>query len=269
LACSLLSLKPVCYFFEFVPYRYSLSNSYMSISGKSSFRKSCQACVCLALAIFISGCGKPVPDTVQDASAAKPVAQTSPAKPAVETAETDAAQAAVRILHAAHRNGAVILSSACGPSGTSDPYPLRPPVKLEPMNDALQEISAKYQNIYWRESRETGVRVVDNRVKAKLLKIRLREFRIVEDREPDAALAALWRAPEVAGFLRKNHIRMPRRIGTPKKAISPPMIIEMKNAMVADILDRIAAGYRTDPPKVWIYRECVDKKETVVDVQMR
>jgi hypothetical protein len=228
----------------------------------------------VALAVIISGCGisgcsKPVPDAGKDVSQAKPVAQSSPAKPAVEMTDTDAAQAVVRILHAAHRNGAVLLSSACGPSGTGDPYPLRPPVKLEPMSDALQEISAKYQTIYWRESRESGVRVVDNGVKAKLLKIRLREFRIVEDREPDAALAALWRTPEVAGFLRKNHIHMPRRIGTPKKAISPPMIIEMKNAMVADILDRIAAGYRADPPKVWIYRECVDKKETAIDVQMK
>jgi hypothetical protein len=223
----------------------------------------------VALAIFISGCGKPVPDAAQGASAAKPMAQSTPAKPAVETAQTDAATAAVRILNTAHRNGAVIVSGMCGPSGMSDKYPLHPPVKLEPMNDAFQEISAKYQTIYWRESRETGVRVLDSGVKAKLLKVRLREFRIVEDREPDAALAALWRAPEVAGFLRKNHVRMPRRIGTPKKAISPPMIIEMKNAMVADILDRIAAGYRADAPKVWIYRECVDTKESLVDVQIR
>jgi hypothetical protein len=237
--------------------------------GNLSFRESYLVCVCVALALFISGCGKPVADAGKDVSAAKPVAQSSPVGPAVETAETDAAQAAARILHVAHRNGAVILSGECGLSGMGDPYPLHPPVKLEPMNDAFQEISAKYQNIYWRESRETGVRVVDSGVKAKLLKVRVREFRIVEDREPDAALAALWRAPEVAGFLRKNHIHMPRRIGTPKKAISPPMIIEMKNAMVADILDRIAAGYRMDPPKVWIYRECTDKKETLVDVQVR
>jgi hypothetical protein len=241
----------------------------MSIHANLSFRKSYLACICVALAIFISGCGKPVPDAAQDASAAKPMAQSTPAKPAVETAATDAATAAVHILKTAHRNGAVIVSGECGASGMSDKYPMQPPVKLEPMNDAFQEISAKYQDIYWRESRETGVRVVDSGVKAKLLKVRLREFRIVEDREPDAALAALWRTPEVAGFLRKNHIHMPRRIGTPKKAISPPMIIEMKNAMVADILDRIAAAYRTDPPKVWIYRECVDKKETLVDVQMR
>ena len=49
------------------------------------------------------------------------------------------------------------------------------------------------------------------------------------------------------------------------------MIIEMKNALVADILDHIAGGYRMDPPKVWIYRECMDKdkKENLVDVQMK
>jgi len=239
------------------------------MSPKWFFHRKCAASGCLIALFLVSGCSKPVPDAAQGESAAKPVAQSTPAKPAVETAQTDAAAAVVKILNAAHRNGAVIVGGECGASGMSDKYPMQPPVKLEPMNDAFQEISAKYQNIYWRESRETGVRVLDSGVKAKLLKVRLREFRIVEDREPDAALAALWRTPEVAGFLRKNHVRMPRKIGTPKKAISPPMIIEMKNAMVADILDRIAAGYRADPPKVWIYRECVDKKETLVDVQIR
>jgi hypothetical protein len=47
------------------------------------------------------------------------------------------------------------------------------------------------------------------------------------------------------------------------------MIVETKNATVADILDRIAAGYRSDPPKVWVYQECTEKKETLIDVQMK
>jgi hypothetical protein len=47
------------------------------------------------------------------------------------------------------------------------------------------------------------------------------------------------------------------------------MIVEVKNAMVADILDRIAAGYGQDPPKVWIYLECAGKKEMLIDVQMK
>ena len=221
------------------------------------------------LALFTSGCSKPAPEAMKDASPAKPVAQSSLSSPSVEVAETDVASTAVKILNTAHRNGAVILLGECGPSGMSDPYPLHPPVKLEPMNEALQEISNQYQNIYWRESRESGVRVVDSGAKAALLKVRVREFRIVEDREPDAALAALWRAPEVAAFLRKNHVRLPRRMSTTRKVISPPMIIEMKNALVADILDHIAAGYRMDPPRVWAYRECMNKNENLVDVQMK
>jgi hypothetical protein len=47
------------------------------------------------------------------------------------------------------------------------------------------------------------------------------------------------------------------------------MIVEIKNAAVADILDRIAAGYRSDPPKVWVYQECSEKKNALVDVQMK
>ena len=184
----------------------------------------------------------------------------------------DLATAAVRILNAAHRNGAVIVRGECGlnglpaddvpngASGIADPYPLHAPVTLEPMDKALQEVSAKYQNIYWRESPASGVRVVDSAAKAGLLRVRVREFRIVEDRDPDTAMAALWRAPEVAAFLRKNHIRFARRMGAAKKVISPPMIVEMKKATVAEILDRIAAGYRSDPPKVWIYRSAGQKR---------
>jgi len=242
------------------------------MNANLTFSKTHVACACLVLALFASGCGKPAPEAAKDASPAKAGPQSSPSKPSVEMAETDVASAAARILNTAHRNGAVILHGECGENGMSDPYPLHPPVKLEPMNEALQEISNQYQNIYWRESRESGVRVVDSGTKAALLKVRVREFRIVEDREPDAALAALWRAPEVAAFLRKNHVRLPRKMSTTKKVISPPMIIEMKNALVADILDHIAAGYRMDPPKVWTYGECTDKtgkKDMVIDVQMK
>jgi len=99
--------------------------------------------------------------------------------------------------------------------------------------------------------------------------VKVREFRLVEDREPDSAMAALWRVPEVAAFLRRNHVRFARPIGTAKKVISPPMIVETKNATVADILDRIAAGYRSDPPKVWVYQECSEKNEMLVDVRMK
>jgi hypothetical protein len=236
-------------------------------SAKLIFSKVHAPRACLLLVFFVCGCGKPAPEATKDTSPAKPPAQSSPA---VGVTDMDLATAVVRILNAAHRNGAVIVRGECGDAaGMGDPYPLHAPVTLEPMEKALQEVSAKYQNIYWRESRASGVRVVDSAAKAGLLRVRVREFRIVEDREPDGAMAARWRAPEVAAFLRKNHIRFARRPGAARKAISPPMILEMKKTTVAEILDRIAAGYRTAPPKVWTYRECVDKKEMLADVQMK
>ena len=175
----------------------------------------------------------------------------------------------LRILNVAHRSGGIMLRGECGVLGVTESYRMKTPVTFEPLDKALQEISAKHQNIYWRESPASGVRLADSDIKARLLRVKLREFRIIEDREPDAVMAALWRAPEVTAFLRRNHIHFFHRVITSRKVISPPMIVEIKNATVADILDRIAAGYRSDPPKVWIYRECEDKKETLVDVQMK
>jgi hypothetical protein len=230
------------------------------------FKKTNAAPCCLLLGVLLSGCGKPAPQPSQSASPAKPAAQSS-ATP--EQVDMDVSVAAVRILNAEHRNGGIILRGECGPRGIAEQHPMKAPVTLEPLDKALQEVSAKYQNIYWRESPASGVRLAESTAQAKLLRVKVREFRIVEDREPDGAMAALWRTPEVTAFLRRNHVRFARSIGTARKIISPPMIVEMKNAMVADILDRIAVGYRSDPPKVWIYQECSDKKEILVDVQMK
>jgi hypothetical protein len=228
--------------------------------------KSRIAPCCVLLAVMLSGCGKPAPQPGPEASPAKPTAQASPT-PSANDIEAGAAM--LRILNAAHRNGGIMLRGECGVLGVTESYRMKTPVTLEPLNKALQEVSAMHQNIYWRESPASGVRVADSDIKARLLRLKLREFRVIEDREPDAVMSALWRTPEVTAFLRRNHIHFSRRPVTAKKVISPPMIVEIKNATVADILDRIAAGYRQDPPKVWLYRECDDQKTTLVDVQMK
>jgi hypothetical protein len=219
--------------------------------------------VCLLAGI---GCGKPSPAPQKDALPAKPATQASPTP---SGADMEAGAAMLRILNAAHRSGGIMLRGECGVLGVTESYRMKTPVTFEPLDKALQEVSAMHQNIYWRESPASGVRLADSDIKARLLRVKLREFRVIEDREPDAVMAALWRAPEVTAFLRRNHIHFFHRIVTFRKIISPPMIVEIKNATVADILDRIAAGYRSDPPKVWTYRECEDKKETLVDVQMK
>ncbi|HEY1528087.1 MAG TPA: hypothetical protein VGH51_17795 [Candidatus Angelobacter sp.] len=225
--------------------------------------KRCIALVCLLFAI---GCRKPAPEPAKDAPPAKPAAKPSPT-PSADDMEAGAAM--LRILNAAHRNGGIMLRGECGVLGVTESYRMKTPVLFEPLDKALQQVSARHQNIYWRESPASGVRVADSDIKARLLRLKLREFRVIEDREPDTVMAALWHTPEVAAFLRRNHVHFARHAGTPKKVISPPMIVELRNATVADILDRIAAGYRQDPPKVWIYRECDDKKTTLVDVQMK
>jgi hypothetical protein len=238
-------------------------------SAKLALNHARIAAGCLLLALVVCGCGKPAPETTKDTSPTKPAAQSGQSGPAVEATDMEAGAAMLRILNAAHRNGGIMLRGECGVLGVTESYRMKTPVSLEPLDKALQEVSARYQNIYWRESPASGVRVADSDIKAKLLRLKLREFRVIEDREPDAVMGALWRAPEVTAFLRKNHIHFSRRPATARKVISPPMIVEIRNATVADILDRIAAGYRQDPPKVWIYRECDDKKVTLVDVQMK
>jgi len=229
-------------------------------------KKHNAASVYLLLAVFLSGCGKPSPAPQKDASPAK---SAPPAITSASAGDIEAGAALLRILNTAHRSGGIMLRGECGVPGVTESYRMKTPVTFEPLDKALQEVSGQYQNIYWRESPASGVRVADSSIQARLLRVKVREFRVIEDREPDAVMAALWRTPEVAAFLRRNHIHFSRRPVTAKKAISPPMIVEIRNATVADILDRIASGYRQDPPKVWLYRECEDKKETLVDVQMK
>jgi hypothetical protein len=226
------------------------------------FRKNNVSSYCFLFALMLSGCGKPAPQPNPESSPAQ-------ASPTPSADDLEAGAAMLHILNVAHRNGGIMLRGECGLLGVTESYRMQMPVTSGPLDKALQEVSAKYQNIYWRESPASGVRVADSSIKGRLLRVKLREFRVIEDREPDAVMAALWRTPEITAFLRKNHIHFFHRIITSRKVISPPMIVEIKNATVADILDRIAAAYRQDTHKVWIYRECEDKKETVVDVQMK
>src|SRR5580765_4985936 len=177
---------------------------------------------CLLLAVMLSGCGKPAAQPDPESSPAKPAAQASPT-PSGDDMEAGAAM--LRILNVAHRNGGIMLRGECGLLGVTESYRMKTPVTFAPLDKALQEVSAMHQNIYWRESPASGVRVADSDIKAKLLRLKLRQFRVIEDRGPDAVMAALWRTPEVAAFLRRSRIHFLRRPATAKKAISPPMIV--------------------------------------------
>lgn len=154
-------------------------------------------------------------------------------------------------------------------------YTFHAPVTLEPMAAALTEISKRYPDIQWREAGEGHVRVVDNSARAGLLKVRIKEFLVVEDRPPRAALDALWKTNEVAAYMARRHVQFARQSqgSTVAGARQKPAVIHMKNATVQEIMDRILDSYH--PPasagwhKVWVYRECQRATGTLVEVRVQ
>lgn len=224
-----------------------------------------------ALMAMAAGCSKPQPPAQQ---AQQPAPFTTPQPVAAESKEVELAEAVVRILETAHRSGALIYRGSCaGERRITDGYPLREPLRLQPMTEALEEITRRYPQLKWRDG-ENGVRVRDSAVTAGLLKVRVKEFTVVEDREPEAALAALWSTPEVISYMAGYDVRFARHETVPrprrKRAV---VVVQMKNATVEEIVQRIVASYpaaqsASGAHKVWLYRECRAGAETVVEVKV-
>jgi len=236
-------------------------------SSKTVFFAIAGILTCTLLLIAFTSCRStsPAQQQAQPSSTASPAASASGAAPAGQKSVLDVV---LRILRTARQGGGVIMAGSCSGRAIQEEHVAALPAEGESMEQALGAITAQQQNIYWRESRETGVRVVDSKAQAGLLKLRVREFRVVEDLEPDAVMAVLWRQPEVVAFLRRRKAAFVRRNYGSRKVLSSPMVLEVKNRTVAEILDRIAAGYRNDPPKVWLYEECRSGGETLVDVRV-
>jgi hypothetical protein len=194
--------------------------------------------------------------------------------PVPEEADLSLSTAVVRILSTAHRTGSVIERAQCGSRGSMVPtHLLQPPVTLEPLDQALQEITRRYPEITWKEAGHGHVNVRDSSVQGTLLQVRLREFFVIEDRPPQAALAALWQAEEVIGYMKLHHVRTARHaemVGVAAK--SEPRVIHMKNATVQQILDRIVDSYMGENGNalhnVWMYRECHIGGETFAEIRV-
>src|SRR5258708_29280397 len=106
------------------------------------FHKNRIASCCLLLAVLISACGKPAPDSPQGGSPAKPASQSSPTP---ELADMDVSVAAVRILNTAHRNGGVNPRGEGGPRGLQGPHTMTAQVTLENPAKAVLEINGEDQ----------------------------------------------------------------------------------------------------------------------------
>ncbi len=222
-----------------------------------------------------AGCRRPPADDGREAMNIPNAVMPSPSPtPVPEEADLSLSTAVVRILSAAHRTGSVIERAQCGSRGSMVPtHLLQPSVKLEPLNEALQEITRRYPEITWKEAGHGHVNVRDSSVQGSLLQVRLKEFFVIEDRPPQAALAALWQAEEVTAYMKRHHVRIARHaemVGVAAK--SAPRVIHMKNATVQQILDRIVDSYMGENGNalhnVWIYRECRVAGETFAEMRV-
>jgi hypothetical protein len=227
--------------------------------------------VVLAGMAFLSGCARPPASnssqSQQPAPFTSPEAATRPV--AAQSKELDLPEVIARILESAHRSGVLIYRGNCmAERRIADRYPLREPVKLEPMREALEEIRQRYPELEWRDG-ANGIRLRDSAVTAGLLKVRLKEFALIEDREPEAALAALWSTPEVISYMAGHDVRFARHDSTQgarrKRAV---VVVHMKDATVEEIVQRIVASYPAGTHKFWLYRECRAGAETVVEVKV-
>ncbi len=232
----------------------------------------------LSAILVVAGCHRPpatdsgMPENVPAPAAAGDRTKADSASEASTDLPLSAAVA--RILKAAERSGSVVEGCQCGPRGRMlEMHTVPRAVTEQAMEAALNGIRERHPQIRWSYAGRGLVRVADSSRKAGLLKVRVREFLVIEDRPPQASLPALWRTPEVAGYMRKHSVRMAYAPQASSKVTrTAPTVIQTKNASVAEILDRMAASYRTSGGRPlyhgWVYRECRSGAETTAEVAM-
>jgi hypothetical protein len=231
----------------------------------------------MAAMVLLSGCRRPpaegsgaLPENVPPPAANASSAATVSSEAANDNLPLPAAVA--QILDAAQRTGSVVEQCQCGAgSRFLERHLVSRDVAQEPMQEAFKRIADRYPEIRWQDHGEERVRVVDKQSRAGLLKVRVKEFLVIEDRPPQASLSALWQMPEVQAYMRKHHMRMARRSHAACKVIrTSPTVIQTKNATVEQILDRMVDGYRTSSGRplyhAWAYRECQSKAGTLIEI---
>lgn len=231
--------------------------------------------VLMAAMALLSGCRRPPAESNGALPENVPPANTSSTAAASSEAASDnlALPAAVaQILNAAQRTGSVVERCQCDAGGRLvEAHMVSRDMAQKPMAEALKSIADQYPQIRWQEHGDGRVRVVDQQSRAGLLKVRVNEFLVIEDRPPQASLPALWRTPEVQAYMRKHHMRVARSGHAAGKVVrTSPTVIQTKNATVEQILDRMVDGYRTSSGRplyrAWAYRECQSKAGTMIEI---
>jgi hypothetical protein len=251
------------------------------LTGTVPLRKVCsrQLLAVLVSAAFVAGCRRPSgtgeakPQYVPAPTAVNKVSSTNVPQTA-PSASLGLAASVAQILRAAERIGSVVEHCSCA-SGerVAEVHLLQTRSMAQSMEKALAEISRRYPDVVWKQGTHQAIRVTDRKQPAGLLQVRVKEFLVIEDRPPTAALPALWGTAEVAAYMHKHKLRVARH-GHDRATVrrTAPTVIQVKNATVADILDRMVSGYRSGDStplyRLWAYRECRSGTETLIDVEM-
>lgn len=232
--------------------------------------------VLMAATVLLSGCRRPPAESngALPENVPPPAITSSAAAVSSETASDHLALPAAvsQILNAAQRTGSVVERCQCGAgSRLVDAHLVSRDVAQKPMEEAFKNITDRYPQIRWQEYSEGRVRVMDKQSRAGLLKVRVKEFLVIEDRPPQASLPALWQTPEVQAYMRKHHMRVARASHAAGKVIkTSPTVVQTKNATVDQILDRMVDGYRASSGRplyrAWAYRECQSKAGTLIEI---
>jgi hypothetical protein len=234
--------------------------------------------VCLAVlaAVMLGGCRKPAGESsgVGPGKVPAPAGSLFPAAAAPAKDELPLPVAVAKILEAAQRTGSVVERCQCvAGSRMEEAHFVPADLPQQPLEEAMQEIKQRYREIRWSGAARERVRVADASLHAGLLKVRIKEFLVVEDRPPQASLPALWQTPEVQGYMRKHGMRVARSARPAAKvARTSPTIIQTKGATVEQILDRMVEGYRSESGqqlyRAWAYRECRRKSGTLIEISI-
>lgn len=221
----------------------------------------------MVLLLLATACNRPSAPTTRSSTAAP-----APFASADHPARADSPQLSAivaRIVATAHRSGSVVYRVECGPERSlaeNRAVALSP--AIEPMQEALDQLLRSYPGLKWNDSRN-GVSVLDSRVSAGLLKVRIAEFTVIEDKNPETALAALWRTPEVIRYMAAHDVRLlPSDSAKQGRRSRTVIVIHVKNATVEQIVRRIAASYPNGASRFWSYRECQRGAETLVEVKI-
>lgn len=221
------------------------------------------------VALLLSvACDRPNAGSKPGSEAAAPFTSADQSASVLMADSPQLADIVAQIVAGAHRSGSVIYRVECGPEQSlaeNLTFPSSP--TTQPMKKALDQLLNSYPGLKWVDS-ASGVRVLDSRVTAGLLKVRIPEFTVVEDRDAETALAALWRTPEVIRYMAAHDLRSARSSTKQTRRSRGVVVIHMKNATVEQIVQRIAASYPNGGSRFWSYRECRRGPETLVEVKI-